>query len=150
MQVLASDYDAETYGFNGSATSLAMAMRCNVTQGFPQSNTCHDVHLLPHTLFFPIGTPFIGYLFQQQQTKQTLEQLAHSERVMDQQLAASYGLHLSNSVTGNMTIHLQQPPQPNSNRNSSDVHHPHRQLFVHLAAAHCPVTLALGHQFPPS
>ena len=33
MQLLSEDYDAESFGFNGSAVSLAMGWRCNVTQG---------------------------------------------------------------------------------------------------------------------
>ena len=138
LRVLAEDYDAETYGFNGVATSLAAAWRCNMTQGRPQSNTCRDVHLLPDTFFFPIGTPFIGALFQQQ---------SQNRRFIDDhpQLAAAHGLHLANSVTHNLTIHLLPPTY--SSTDDGHQQPQQQQPFVQLAARHCPFTLSLVQLF---
>jgi hypothetical protein len=124
LQLQAEEYDASDFVYNGpEALSLAMEQLCNFTRGDWLSNTCSDVHLLPHYYFFPNGD-LRGHGFYQNESV--------VQRFMKQIREVSYGVHTFNSMTHHLTIDT----SPNST-----------QVFALLAVEHCPISFSKFHLF---
>ena len=124
LQLQAEEYNANDFVYNGpEALSLAMENLCNFTRGDWSSNTCTDVHLLPHYYFFPSGDLRGHGFYQKADLVPTF---------MKQIKKVSYGVHTFNS----MTHHLTFDTSPNSS-----------QVFALLAVEHCPISFSKCHLF---